>query len=167
MPPTREDKENLEDPDRDEAEASSDEEIRGFLPDLVRRGLTLGFTGLFLTEEAMRKALGDTVPREWIDFVVSQSDRTRAELVDRLSREFGRVLSALDPVELLRRLFEGQTLEVTAKIHFPDAARPRDPDKHATGARVSLRSRPPTEPESDRGAEREAGDDGRREADGE
>ena len=131
-------------PDSEAPEGLEDEEIRGFLPDLVRRGLTLGFTGLFLTEEAMRKALGDTVPRDWIEFVVSQSDRTRAELVERLSKEFGRVLSALDPVELLRRLFEGQTLEVTAKIHFPGApgsAKSAGDEAKSSGARVSMKPR--------------------------
>lgn len=95
----------------------------GFLPDLLRRGLSLGFTGLFLTEEALRRALGDSVPREWIEFFVSQSERTRAELVERLSREFGRVLSALDPVEILRRLLAGHTIEVTARIRLGDADR--------------------------------------------
>ncbi len=119
------------------SEGPSGEEIRGFLPDLMRRTLTLGFTGLFLTEEAMRKALGDTVPREWIDFVLEQSERTRAELVDRLSREFGRALSALDPVELLRRLFEGQTLEVSARIHF---ASPKE-SLRRSGANISMRRR--------------------------
>src|SRR5574338_89535 len=80
----------------------------GLLPDLLRRGLSLGFTGLFMTEEAVRRALGDSVPRDWVEFLVAQSDRTRAELVERLSREFGRVFSALDPVEILRRLLDGQ-----------------------------------------------------------
>ena len=120
-----------------EPEVPDGEEIRGFLPELMRRTLTLGFTGLFLTEEAMRKALGDSVPREWVDFVFSQSERTRADMVDRLSREFGRALSALDPVELLRRLFEGQTIEVSARIHF---ASPRESIRRS-GASVSVRRR--------------------------
>ena len=161
MPPSRENKENPDPPGPEDPEEFSSEEIRGFLPDLVRRGLTLGFTGLFLTEEAMRKALGDTVPREWLEFVISQSDRTRQDLVERMSREMGKVLSALDPVEVLRRLFEGQTLEVTAKIHFPDARKedPKEapesasdekaPPKPGSGASVRLRSREKAEADSE------------------
>ena len=133
-----------------ETEAPGGEEIRGFLPDLMRRTLTLGFTGLFLTEEAMRKALGDTVPREWIDFVMAQSERTRADMVDRLSREFGRALSALDPVELLRRLFEGQTLEVSARIYF---ASPEE-SLRRSGANVSMRRREDDEAEAEAESER-------------
>lgn len=96
-------------------------ESAGFFPELLRRGLTLGFTGVFMTEEAVRRALGDSVPRDLIEFVVAQSDRTRAELLDRLSREFGRVLSSLDPAEVARRLLEGRTVEVEARFRLvPD-----------------------------------------------
>ena len=42
--------------------------------------------------------MGDSASREWVEYIVTQSDKTRNELLDRLSREFGRMLSALDPV---------------------------------------------------------------------
>ncbi|MDX1648584.1 MAG: hypothetical protein R3263_01900 [Myxococcota bacterium] len=103
-------------------------ESAGFFPDLLRRGLTLGFTGVFMTEEAVRRALGDSVPRDLIDYFVAQSDRTRAELLDRLSREFGRVLSSLDPAEVARRLLEGRTVEVKASFRLVP-----DPRATATG----------------------------------
>lgn len=99
-------------------EGLSGEDAKGFFPDFLRRGLAVGFTGLFMTEEALRKALGDSMPRDWLEFFVEQSDRTRNEMVDRFSKEFGRVLSALDPVEVMRRLLDGQTLEVSAKIRL-------------------------------------------------
>ena len=101
----------------------------GFLPELLRRGLTLGFTGFFMTEEALRRALGDSMPRDWMEFMVEQSEKTRAELLDRLSREFGRVIQAFDPVEILRRLLDGQTVEVSASIRLS-----RRPDKPAGGS---------------------------------
>ena len=90
----------------------------GFLPDLLRRGLTLGFTGLFLTEEAVRKALGDSVPRDVLEFMLDQSQRMRAEFLDRISKEFGRVLDRIDPVEVARRLLEGRTVEVSARFRL-------------------------------------------------
>ena len=99
----------------------------GFLPDLLRRGLTLGFTGFFLTEEALRKALGDSVPRDVIEFLLDQSQRMRGEFLDRISREFGRVLERIDPVELARRLLEGRTVEVSARFRLvPEKKRRRD-----------------------------------------
>ncbi|MCP3987364.1 MAG: hypothetical protein GY723_23505 [bacterium] len=109
---------------RNDLEAESEEvlttpeDAAGFFPDLLRRGLSMGFTGLFMTEEAVRRALGDSVPRDVIEFFIAQSEKTRSELLERLSQEFGRTLEALDPVELARRLMDGATVEVSAKIRF-------------------------------------------------
>ena len=103
----------------------------GFFPDLLRRGLTLGFTGLFLTEEALRKALGDSVPRDVFEFMLDQSQRMRAEFLDRVSKEFGRALERIDPVEVLRRLLEGRTIEVSARFRLV----PKAPGRAETGTR--------------------------------
>jgi hypothetical protein len=100
----------------------------GFFPEALRRVLTVGFTGFFLTEEALRKALGDSVPRDVIEFLLDQSQRMRGEFLDRLSREFGRVLDRIDPVELARRLLEGRTLEVSARFRLvPEKKKRRAP----------------------------------------
>lgn len=108
----------------------------GFLPDLLRRGLTLGFTGFFLTEEAVRKALGDSVPRDLMDFILAQSERTRVEFLDRISKEFARALSNLDPVEVVKRLLEGRSIEVSAQIRLVPST-PR-PGRRGAGFKVSL-----------------------------
>jgi len=97
---------------------SSSPDLGGFFPELLRRGLTLGFTGFFLTEEALRKALGDSVPRDVLEFMLDQSQRMRAEFLDRVSKEFGRVLDRIDPVDVARRLLEGRTVEVSARFRL-------------------------------------------------
>ena len=97
----------------------------GFFPEALRRVLTLGFTGLFLTEEAVRKALGDSVPRDVVEFVLDQSQRMRGEFLDRISREFGKVLERVDPVEVARRLLEGRTVEVSARFRLVPQKRRR------------------------------------------
>ena len=101
----------------------------GFFPELLRRGLTLGFTGFFLTEEALRKALGDSVPRDVIEFMLDQSQRMRSEFLDRISKEFSRALERIDPVEVARRLLEGRTVEVSARFRLvPKRREPRADD---------------------------------------
>ncbi len=107
----------------------------GFLPDLLRRGLTLGVTGFFLTEEAVRKALGESVPRDLMDFILTQSERTRTEFLDRLTREFARTMSSLDPVEVVKRLLEGRSIEVSAKIRLV----PPDTEKGGRGIKLSAK----------------------------
>jgi hypothetical protein len=105
------------------------EEGSGFLPDLLRRGMSLGLTGFFMTEEALRRALGETAPREMVEFVVSQSEKTRADFLDRVSREFGKALSAMDPVEVVKRMLEGRTIEISATIRFVEDDKKRKPEK--------------------------------------
>ena len=90
----------------------------GAIPDLVRRALSAGFSGIFMTGEALREALGDSVPREWADFAADQSARTRSEFIDRMSVEMGRALESVDWATVLAALLEGRTLEVTAQIRL-------------------------------------------------
>lgn len=103
-------------PRESRARSAPRDEGGGGVPDLVRRALTVGFSGLFTTEEAVRKALGDTLPRDWIDFAVDQSGRAREEFMERISVELGRSLGEIDLAAVLGQLLEGRTLEVTASI---------------------------------------------------
>ncbi|MDH3686914.1 MAG: hypothetical protein OEP95_11850 [Myxococcales bacterium] len=101
--------------ERDKPDAAS-----GGLPDIVRKALAAGFSGFFVTEEAVRKALGDTLPKEWSDFAVEQSARTRAEFLERLSYEIGRSIENVDLAAVFAQLLEGRTLEVNATVRLSE-----------------------------------------------
>jgi hypothetical protein len=88
------------------------------IPELMRKAFSLGFSGFFLTETAVRKALGDAMPQDWIDFAVEQSERTRAEFIERLTFEVARSLEAVDLGAVLAELLEGRTLEIKAEIRL-------------------------------------------------
>lgn len=88
------------------------------LPEIARRALSIGLSGFFLTEETIRKALGDTLPKDWLDFAVEQSERTRKEFLERLSFEIAQTLEKVDFTSALRELLEGRTLEVRAEIRL-------------------------------------------------
>jgi len=88
------------------------------LPDLVRKAFSLGFSGFFLTEEAIRKALGDTIPKDWTDFAVDQSERARREFLERLSFEIAQSLDKVDVAAVLQELLQGRTLEIRAEIRL-------------------------------------------------
>lgn len=104
------------------------------LPELLRRVLALGFSGFFMTEEAVRKALGDTLPRDWADFAADQSERTRAEFLERLAHEIAETLESVDLTALAQRLLAGNSIEVNAEIRFV----PRDPKAEGETFKVSL-----------------------------
>lgn len=105
------------------------------MPDLLRRALGLGFAGLFSGEEFLRKTLGDTVPREWVEFAMEQGERARRELAERVSNEVGKSLQAVDLHELAQRLLQGHTIEVNARIRFL----PREESEADAGHAVRIR----------------------------
>ena len=106
-----------------EPEASEPREPAGrlpVLPEIARRALSIGLSGFFLTEETIRKALGDSLPKDWLDFGIEQSERTRKEFLERLSFEIAQTLEKVDIAATLRELLEGRTLEVRAEIRLGD-----------------------------------------------
>jgi hypothetical protein len=109
------------------------------VPDLLRRVVGIGFSGLFLTEEVVRKALGETLPRDWVDFAAAQSERTRRELIDRVAGEIGRALDGVDLAHLAERLLRGHTVEVTARVRFLPRDEGAREEAVGSGRRHSLR----------------------------
>ena len=73
----------------------------------------------------MRRALTDTVPREWVDYVSRQSEDVRRDMVDRIVQEFGLWLRNLDLSELLRKLLEDY--DISAKIDISADRKRKDP----------------------------------------
>lgn len=104
------------DEETEESEENTSE--AGFLPDLLRRTLTLGFTGFFMTEEAIRKALGETVPKDAIEYMLDQTERMRTDFLEGVSTEFGKAMTQMDPAEIVARLLEGRTVEVSARFRI-------------------------------------------------
>ena len=83
----------------------------------------------------LRKALGDTVPREWVEFAATQSERTRRDFAERLAAELGKSLRSIDLEELATRLLQSHTIEVNARIRF----RPRGEDEAERDHSVRVR----------------------------
>jgi hypothetical protein len=127
-----------DDSDGNPAQDAPPDTAAGGMPNLVRRALSLGLSGLFTTEETVRKALGDTLPRDWIDFAVDQSGRTRQELLDRVSTELGRSLADIDFAKVLSQWLEGRTIEGNAQIKLAPAD-----DDEASRVKVRLEDEQP------------------------
>lgn len=100
--------------------------------EFVRRTATLGLSGFFLTEEALRRAFGDVVPKEWVKYAAGQSAQMRHELLDRVSAEFGEWLRSLDAEELQRSVMRTLLEHYDLQIQLEISARPR------SGERASL-----------------------------
>lgn len=125
--------------DVDAVDEAFEESSQGPLTDWIRRFAALGLSSFFTTESAIRKAFGDTVPQEWVDFLTDQGDRSRQELFDRVAAEFGRVLERVDIEDLLERLATGRTIEVEAKVRI--GPRTDATDESPDEAELRVRSR--------------------------
>jgi len=91
------------------------------LPEGIRRLIALGLSGVFSTQESLRQVVGDALPKEWIDFAAGQSERTRAEFLERLAGELARSIESIDLARVMQQALEGRTLEVHARIRMlPD-----------------------------------------------
>lgn len=104
------------------------------IPDILRRAVTLGLSGFFMTNDALRRAVGDAVPRDWIDFATDTSERTRAEFIERLASEIARVIEGIDLVELTQRVLDGRKIEVKAQIQLL----PRERGEEASAFQFSV-----------------------------
>jgi hypothetical protein len=122
-----------------EREDAEEQERLSAIPELMRRAIALGLTGFFTTEEAVRRAIGDTVPKDWTDYISESSDRTRGEFLDRLSREIAQTLKEIDLAAVLRELLEGRTLKVNAEFKLSD-----DP-KSGTQSTIQVETKTTTE----------------------
>jgi len=99
--------------------------LEALFQEAIRRATALGLSGFFLTEEAVRRALSDTVPQEWVEYVSRQGEDVRSDLVDRLAHEFGSWLATLDLAEVLRVVLEDY--EISAKIDISADRKRSDP----------------------------------------
>ena len=109
---------------------------------LLRRALGLGIASFFSGEEVLRKALGDTVPREWVEFAAAQSERTRRDFAERLAAELGKSLRSIDLEELATRLLQGHTVEVSARVRFLPRAEDEAEAGHSVRVRVAREEEP-------------------------
>ncbi|GAC1336482.1 MAG: hypothetical protein NVSMB23_01480 [Myxococcales bacterium] len=96
-------------------------ELRGgsFVPDIVRRAVLTGVGALFMTEEGIRKSVGDLkLPKDALAFVLGQADRTRAEVARVVTQEVRRFLESETLRREIGKLFTGLTLEVNATLQL-------------------------------------------------
>ncbi len=89
---------------------------QGIVQDVLKRALSLGLSSLFSTQETVRKAVGEAMPPEWVDFASDQGSRARQEFIDRLSDQIEGVLEKVDVNEIVDTVMKGRTLEVKASL---------------------------------------------------
>ncbi|HEX4622714.1 MAG TPA: hypothetical protein VH208_14215 [Myxococcaceae bacterium] len=109
----------------------------GLLPEFVRKMAVAGLGALFMTEEGLRGLAGQLkLPKEALQYIVSQAEKTKDDIGRVVSEELRRFLRSEQLREEFLKLLTGMTVEIKAEVRLvPDAeASPGD----AAGPRVSV-----------------------------
>lgn len=104
------------DPDGLEIDAQRAGVLESLIREVVRRAASVGFSSFFTTEEALRQAFNDSVPREWVDFVARQGEDVRAQLFETLSSQFGQWLREIDVAEVLGEVLRRQDISLRLEL---------------------------------------------------
>lgn len=125
--------------ERDEGElppGAGSVEGRG-LTDVLRKAMVAGLGAVFMTEEGIRAYVKDLkLPKDVMNFVVGQTERSKAELFRVIGEELHRFFES----ELLRRevlkLLSQMTLEVRAEVRLKPAGEGASEEARAPEVRV-------------------------------
>lgn len=86
-------------------------------PEIVKKAIFTGAGMVFLTEEGIRKLLAEfNLPREAVNYVVKQSEKSKKELFGIIQKEVRRFFSAIDFPAQVREMLDGMTFEVKTDI---------------------------------------------------
>ena len=114
------------------------DEPKSRLPESIRKALVGGLSAVFMTEEGIRNAVSDMrLPKDAINFLAQQTERTRRELGRMVSDEVKGFLGNIDINRALRKAIAGMRVEVRAELRFVDDASgmPLKSVKHSTRVR--------------------------------
>lgn len=124
----------FDEPDLADVDEPADAAASGPMNELIRRMAALGLSSFFTTESAIRRAFGDTVPKDWVDFANEQSERTRREVVDRMAQALSEQMAEMDMGGVLSKFLTGHTVEINARVTL----KPREDGDTASGLRTRV-----------------------------
>ena len=132
--PLRAEKPRQEVEQRSENNRLDSSEETGPVGDMIRRLAAMGLSSFFTTETALRKAFGDTVPKDWVDFANDQSERGRQEFFDRMASELRKAIDQVDIVEVMESLLTDRTIEIKTKIRIHPRENPAQGERKDSDA---------------------------------
>ena len=105
--------ENKSDKKREEKKSES------ILGDTIKRIVSIGVGGAFMTEEAVRKILDDLpLPKDIVTGLIANAKNAKSEFTEGIREEIRSYLSRVDPEVLMSKLVDKYDIEVEAKLKF-------------------------------------------------
>jgi hypothetical protein len=102
--------------------------FEALLHEAIRRTASVGFSSFFATEDAVRRAFNEAVPRDWVDYAKGQSTELRSEMIDRMAAEFGAWLRTVDLAQIMSKLMAEHDFELKISISSERRSGERTPE---------------------------------------
>ncbi len=100
-----------------ESQESEDSRSSGPILDAVKKLFAVGVGAAFMTEESIRHYLSDVkLPKDVLQFVLQSASKGKEELVGRVSKEIGALLSHIDIVKEASKFAENHKFKISAEI---------------------------------------------------
>ncbi len=108
----------------------------GGMTELARKILLTGVGAVFMTEETIRKTLGDLkLPKDAVGSVVESLKKQKDDVLQLVAVELSNFFSKVKVHEELQKALKGMQIHLDAKISFDKAA-------DASHAKVEIKKRP-------------------------
>ena len=104
----------------DDDSRSPEDNFQAGVTDSIRKAVFGGISSLFMNEESLKGQLGE-LPRDALNYLAGQTEKTRQEFVNVVSREFKAFLANVDWSKELPKILEGMDIEVRANIRLRQA----------------------------------------------
>lgn len=116
-------------PPEDPLDDDGSDEKRGFVPDFVRRVAWAGLGAVFMSEEGIRRLASQLkLPKEALNYLLSQADKTKDEIGRVVSEEVRKLLQSERLRDELLKMIAGMTIEVRAEVKLvPDRVKGEAP----------------------------------------
>jgi len=89
------------------------------VPDALKKALAAGVGAVFMTEEGIRNMVSEMkLPKEALSYLLTQTERTRKDVFEAVSKEVKKYLRSKEPEKLLSQVLQHFTIEVKAEIKF-------------------------------------------------
>ncbi len=90
------------------------------LSDFIKKGISTGVKSVLLTEEGVRSALGDLMPKEISATVKAHVDGLKKELYTTVVNEFSQFLEHVDIASEMKKVLKGMKVEIRTEITFKE-----------------------------------------------
>ena len=104
----------------DDDSRSAEDKFQAGVTDSIRKAVFGGISSLFMSEESLKGQLGE-LPRDALNYLAGQTEKTRQEFVGVVTREFKAFLDNVDWSKELPKILEGMNIEVRANIRLRQA----------------------------------------------